>query len=195
MNPKQFSCTPTWQGMYGEEQGRVTVSSLWHTKSAQKMRQLTSSRGCGWWLWGVFTPCSPNSTCYQILEARWHCHRWRGHTGQSWGRNTWRRMQKAGNRWTARASTMVCCDGRVQDGGLQYMATFMLFCGSVSTAMVKKCQKNYDGQNKPLSTLYCQPLCIAQSNSWQIADLLTQYWQHFRMLTIQISLFLGNSLN
>jgi hypothetical protein len=144
MNPKQFLCTPTWHGMYGEGQGRVTVhvvtvSSLWHTQSAQTMRQLTCSRGSGWWLWGLFTPCSPNSTCHQILEARWHRNRWRGHTGQSWGRNTWRRMQKAGNRRTAWASTMVCCDGRVQDWGLQHM-TVMLFYGSVSTAMVKKCQ-------------------------------------------------------
>ena len=152
----------------------VTFSSLWHTQSAQTMRQLTSSRGSGWWLWGVFTPYSPNSTCHKILEARWHRHRWRGHTGQSWGRNTRWRMQKAGNCRTAWASTMVCCDGRVQDWGLQYM-TFMLLYGSVSTAMVKKCQINYEGHNKPLSTLYCQPLCTARSNSLQIADLCTLY--------------------
>ena len=140
MHPKQFSYTLTWHGTYGEEQGRVTVrvvtlSSLWHTQSAQTMRQLTSSRGSGWWFWGVFSSCSSNSTCHQILEARWHCHRWRGHTGQSWGRNTRRRMQKAGNCRTAWAPAMVCCDGRVQDWGLQYM-TVMLFYGSISTAVV-----------------------------------------------------------
>lgn len=200
MNPNQFSCTLTWRGTHGEEQGRVTVrsvtfSSLWHAQCAQTTTQLTSSRGSGRWLWGVFTACSPNSTCHQILEARWHHHRWRGHTGQSRGRNAWRRMQKAGNRRTARASAMVCRDGRVQDGGLQYVTTYMLFCECVSIAMVKKCQTNYGGQNKPLSTLHCQPLCTARSNSLQIADLCTLYGQHFRMFTIQNSLFLGNSLN
>ena len=148
MNPKQFSCTLAWHGTYGEEQGRTSphgynLLSVTH-KSAQKMRQLTSSRGCGRWLWGVFTPCSPNSTCHQILEARWHCNRWRCHTWQSCSRNTWRRMQKAGNCWTARASTMVCRDGRVQDWGLQY-TTFMSFYRSVSTANVMKCQMNYMG--------------------------------------------------
>jgi hypothetical protein len=43
---------------------------------------------------------------------------------------------------------------------------FMLFNGSVSTAMVMLCQMNYDGHIKPFLTLQCLPPCTLYSVSF-----------------------------